>query len=85
MAPQIFAFIVSYPSTSVRMEVHFRGGISAICGFADLSRPRILAVLPVLAKVAILRQSRATGTLSACFRGRQKWRKRHSASSTAST
>ena len=24
MAPQIFAFIVSYPSTSVRITVHFR-------------------------------------------------------------
>jgi hypothetical protein len=85
MAPQIFAFIVSYPSTSVRMEVHIRGGNSAICGFADPTRPRILAVLQALAKVAILRQSGATGTLSPCFKGRRQWRKSHSANSTAST
>jgi hypothetical protein len=58
MAPQIFAFIVSYPSTSVRKKVQFRGENSSMDDIAISTRREILPVLGTFAKVAILRQLR---------------------------
>ncbi len=45
MAPQIFAFIVSYPSSFSEKVSAVRGENGAIPGFAASTRPRILPVL----------------------------------------
>lgn len=45
MAPQIFAFIVSYPSSFSEKSFAVRGENSAILGFTAPTRRRILPVL----------------------------------------
>jgi hypothetical protein len=45
MAPQIFAFIVSYPSSFSEKSIAVRGENGAFLGFAASTRRQILPVL----------------------------------------